>query len=173
MRNFSLFLICAALLAIAGCGGGDDSSSTTTAAGVSGATGASGATPLSQDEFLTQANTICATLNKEIEALQAPTNDMQSIADFASQGLALVQPAFDQFSALQPPDELADQWEAYLADAQKQIDLDKQLLAAAQDNDAGAVNDTVKQLQRQSDSNNQLASQMGLTECAKNASPQG
>src|SRR3954453_3608024 len=80
----------AAAIAIAGCGGGDDTSSTT--AGVSGAPGASGGA-LSQDEFVSQANAICADANSQIEALPTLTsNDLQTLGNYAQQVLKIGQP---------------------------------------------------------------------------------
>ncbi len=163
-------LAAGAAIAAAGCGGGDDSSSTSTT-GASGASGASGATPLSQEEFISQGNAICADVNSQIEGLQKPTNDFQSLADYAHQGIAIVAPALEQFRALVPPEEIADQVDAYLDTVEQQTELDRQLEQAAEDHDAQQVNSLVKQLQA-IDADKEAAA-LGLTECAKDAQPQG
>ncbi|MDX6582463.1 MAG: hypothetical protein QOI10_1647 [Solirubrobacterales bacterium] len=168
-RATGLAAVCAtAAIAIAGCGGGSDS--TTASTGASGATGASG-TPLSQEEFVSQANAICADLNTQLEGLKPPTNDPASIADFASQGLAIIEPVFEQLQALTPPADLQSQFDDYVAAAQQSIDKEKELQAAAEAGDAGQVKSLVAYLNAHS--NDPAARALGLDECAKDPQPQG
>lgn len=164
-----LAVIASAALAIAGCGGGDDT--TTASTGASGASGVGGTTPLSEEEFVSQANAICADVNSQIAALQAPTNDLPSLADFAQQGLEIIQPVLEQFQALVPPEDLQAQFDDYVSAVQHQTDLDQQLADAATAGDAQEVNSLVKQLQTAD--NDQAASDLGLDECAKDTQPQG
>jgi hypothetical protein len=174
-RSMSLVLLvaCVAALAIAGCGGGDDSSSTPVASTVSGATGAGGAVPLSEDDFVSQANAICAEVNSDIEALTAPTNDLQSIADVTAQGIAIVKPALDQFLTLTPPADLADKWAEFLQHAQDQLKDEEALNAAATAGDTATVKSIANRMEANSGETDQIASEMGLTECAKDVQPQG
>src|SRR3954471_7126059 len=139
-----LALAAAAALAVAGCGGDDD---TTDTSGTSGATGVSAA-PLTQDEFVSQGNAICSDVNDQLNAMQAPTNDLDSIAQFASDGLAIIEPALEQFKAITPPPDLQDQWDEYLSKADQQIDLTKQLQTAAESGDAQQVNSLLGQVQQ-------------------------
>ena len=162
--------ICAtAAIAIAGCGGGGDS--TTASTGASGATGASG-TPLSQDEFVSQANTICADLNDQLSALQQPT-DIKSVADFAAQGLAIIEPAFQQFQALVPPADLQAQWDDYISQAESQLAKEKQLATAAAAGDSQQVQAIAADIKSINNDQDAKATDLGLTECAKDAKPQG
>ena len=163
-----LALAAAASLAVAGCGGDDDTTATT--AGVSGATGASG-TPLSQDEFASQANAICSDVNDQLRGLEAPTNDLDSIAAFTKEGLAIVEPALQQFQTITPPEDLQSTWDQYLSSAQQQIDLDKQLQAAAEAGDTEQVKSLIKQVQALN--NDALAKKLGLDTCAEETTPQG
>src|SRR4051812_46029041 len=64
-------------LAFAGCGGGSSSSTTT---GASGASGTAGSTPLSQDEFVSQANAACKQVNDQVAALKAPAQTLSAQA---------------------------------------------------------------------------------------------
>jgi hypothetical protein len=166
-RSAALLLIATAALAIAGCGGDDETTSST---GASGATGVSG-TPLSEEEFVSQADAICATVNSRIEGLQAPRNDLASIADFAQQGLEIVQPALQELQALVPPEDLQAQFDDYVSRVEDQVDLQDQLGAAAAAGDTEEVDSLIEQLQ--AGNNNEAARDLGLNECAKDASPQG
>ena len=125
-------------LALAGCGGG----SSTTATGASGASGASGSAPLSQSEFVSQANAVCKEGNTKIEALTPPSN-------------------------------LQSDWDKLIADAKKKEALAQKTLADAKANDTSAFNADIQQIQALGGSGDALASSIGLTECAKDASPQG
>jgi hypothetical protein len=175
MRNFFCLVICsgAAAVAIAGCGGGDDSSSTTVSTGASGASGVAGATPLSEDEFVSQANSICADANGQIEALSAPSNDLHSVAEFTSDGIAILKPAVQQLQALVPPADLQDQYSQWLTAVQKAFNEQQQLQSAAESGDGQTVQSLADDIQGHNDANNQLASDLGLTECARDVQPQG
>lgn len=158
---------CAAI-AIAGCGGGDDSPSTTASSTVSGATGANGAaTPLSQEDFVSQGNMICADVNTQLAALEPPTDDTQSIATYAAAGLAIVDPAMAEFQALTPPADLQAKYDAYLALVAKQIETQEALQAAAAAGDAESVKSRISDLQAQN--SDQAATDLGLTECANDS----
>jgi hypothetical protein len=155
-------------LAIAGCGGGDDTSSTT--AGASGASGASG-TALTQDEFVSQANAICADANSQVEALAAPTNDVQGLGDYAATIVKISAPLIDQMAAIVPPADLQAQFDDYVQSIRDSSDTAQKLADAAKAGDTAQVNSLVAQLQK--DNNDDEAKALGLTECAKDPQPQG
>jgi hypothetical protein len=162
-----LALAAATALAVAGCGGDDD---TTDTSGTSGATGASGA-PLTQDEFVSQGNAVCSDVNDQLNAMQAPSNDLDSIAQFASDGLAIIEPALAEFQGMTPPADLQSTWDEYLSNAEDQVELTKQLQTAAEAGDAQEVNSLLPQIQKlDSDA---LDRELGLDVCAEDTSPQG
>jgi hypothetical protein len=162
-----LALAAAAALAIAGCGGDDE---TTDTSGTSGATGASGA-PLTQEEFVSQGNAICGDVNDQLSAMQAPTNDLDSVAQFASDGLAIIEPALAEFQGMTPPADLQSTWDEYLSRADQQVELTKQLQTAAEAGDAQKVNSLLAQIQKLD--NDDLDRELGLDVCAEDPSPQG
>jgi hypothetical protein len=164
---FPSLLAAVAALAIAGCGGDDDTSSTT---GTSGATGVSG-TPLSQDEFVSQVNAICADGNDQVEALGTPPNDIKGLGDYAQQVLDISEPLLAQLEAITPPEDQQADYDAYVAAVNDQAELDQQLATAAQAGDTKEVQSIAQQLQA-NDTDSQ-AEALGLTECASDPEPQG
>ena len=157
-----------AALAIAGCGGDDE---TTDATGASGASGAAGA-PLTEEEFVSQGNAICADVNSGIVALQAPTgDDLDGLATFASQGLEITEPALASFQALTPPGDLQATFDEYVTQAADQIEQTKELQAAAEAGDEQQVQSLLDELN--SVDNDQSARALGLDECAQDVDPQG
>jgi hypothetical protein len=158
-RLLTLFTIIAALgaLAIAGCGDDDDTSSTTGASGASGITG----TALTQDQWVQQADAICAAGDKETDAAaeelfggQQPTQ--AEIEQYATDVLIpSIQGQIDAIRALTPPEEIADDVTTFLDDADAALDevRDDPSLIAASDN-AGPFEEV-----------NQEAKALGLQEC--------
>lgn len=153
-------------LAVAGCGGGGSTTS-----GASGASGASGSAPLSKDEFVSQANAICADANDKIEALKAPaSNQLSDVQATVKEELPLNQEALDKFTALTPPAELQSQFNQLAATGKAQIALAQQLVNA---NDADQANAIIAKGKTLGDRFDSTAQSMGLTECAKDVQPQG
>lgn len=156
-----LALLCAALaLAIAGCGGDDETSttasSTTTAAG---ATGTSGGTPLTKEEFIAQADAICAAGDKTIDAAgqalgQNPSQEEinQAITETV---IPTISGEFDAIEELTPPEgdqdtiaELLASGRAAIAEIEENPD---SAFAAGQDSPFAEVN--------------QMAQDYGLKDC--------
>src|SRR5688572_1624400 len=114
-RSKTLSLLAAtSVLALAGCGG-DDETTTSTTAGVSGATGVSG-TPLTEEEFVSQANEICAEANSAVEELGGPTSTSpEALGEYARAIIEIAEPLLEQFEALVPPEDLQADFDAYVA----------------------------------------------------------
>jgi hypothetical protein len=124
--------LCAALIGV-GCGGDDDE--TTTATTTTGATGATGATGesgggLLPDDFAAQADAICregdAKIDSEAQKFfgnsqqePKPADQEDFVTDAVVPG---IQDQIDQLSALDEPDEGAEEWSTFLADAQTALD---------------------------------------------------
>jgi hypothetical protein len=157
-------------LPFAGCGG--SSSSSTTVA--SGASGAAGTAPLSQDEFVSQANAICKETNDKIVGVNAAqSNSLSDLSAMVQDEIPINNEAYAKFAALTPPSDLQAKYNELLSGAKAQEALANQFVDAAKTNDvnqANAILDKAKTLSSRQDS---LSKSMGLTECAKDVSPQG
>jgi hypothetical protein len=154
MRYRTLILMalaCAALvLVVGGCGGDDESSSTTSTAAA-----------LTETAFLAQGNAICIAANKELDQAANDTftggqpTDAQ-IEQYAGVLVPNVQGQVDAIRALTPPEDLADQVDTFLADAEDalaQVSDDPSLLLTSDDNGPFS-------------SISQEARQIGLDKCA-------
>ncbi len=162
--------IAAASLAVAGCGGGSSSSTTS---GASGASGAAGSTPPRQDEFASQANAVCKDSNDQIAALKAPAQTASAQAATIAQEIPIINQGIAKLTAITPPTDLQSKYDQWLSQVRKQVSLATQLAAAAKANDAGKAQSVGKQLKANSNQNGALATDLGLTECATNVTPQG
>jgi hypothetical protein len=141
-RLLILFTTLAAIgaLAIAGCGGDDDTSSTTGASGASGVSGAA----LTEDEWVQQADQICAAGDKDIDQAANDTFGGQQpsqaeIEQFANDTLIPnIQAQLDAIQALTPPEEIADDATQLVDDANAALDEirdDPSLVAASSSED--------------------------------------
>jgi hypothetical protein len=157
-------------LALAGCGGG---SSTST--GASGASGASGSAPLSQDEFVSQANAACKESNDKVAALKAPsaTASIQDQIPTLEQDIAIANDTYTQLNAITPPSNLQAKYTAYLNAGKGQIAFANQLLDAAKANDTSKLQQIAPRLNAGKAQADAQAKALGLTECAKDVRPQG
>ena len=144
----------------AGCGGDDETTSATTTA--VGATGEAGV-PVSDDEFVTEANAICAAGNGEIdtaaeELFTAGEPTDAELDQFANDVLVpSIEGQIEAIGALTPPDEIADEVTTFLEDAEAALDeveSDPSLLAG----NTGAADPFADV--------NDEAAQLGLDECA-------
>jgi hypothetical protein len=156
--------------ALAGCGGG---SSTST--GASGASGASGSAPLSQDEFVSQANAACKESNDKVAALKAPsaTASIQDQIPTLEQDIAIANDTYTQLNAITPPSNLQAKYTAYLNAGKGQIAFANQLLDAAKANDTSKLQQIAPKLNAGKAQADAQAKALGLTECAKDVRPQG
>ena len=136
-----------ALLA-AGCGGG-------------------GEEPLSNAEFQSQANAICAKYEKQLNALGAPSS-IDEIPDLVQQALAILNKEIDEIAALNPPDELQSDFDKLIAASNKTKAAANDLSAAAKSGDQAAVQKALEDGNAASDEADQLATGLGLGECNTN-----
>lgn len=126
-----LALALAAGLIAAGCGDDDDETTTaaTTTAGATGATGATGVgtgEPLSQDEFIAEADQICTDSDKKINAAGQDIGNKpsdQEFDQFVTETLVPeIQGQIDDIRALTPPEGDEDEVSAILDAAQDGVD---------------------------------------------------
>jgi hypothetical protein len=157
--------------ALAGCGGGSSSSTT----GASGASGASGSAPLSQDEFVSQANAVCKEQNDQVAALKAPTSttSIQDQIPTLEQDIAIANDTYTKLSAITPPTDLQSKYSQYLSGGKAQIALANQLIDAAKANDSSKLQQIAAQVNTTKAKLDAQAKALGLTECAKDVRPQG
>ena len=155
-RPLATFACVAAVgAALVGCGGGGSSISTP---------------QLSKQEFVSQANAICRQANNELRSLQAPT-DLAGVASFASQIEPIAKNLLEKLSALEPPDELRSQYSEYLKTTNTQLERFPDLIAAAEAGDQSKTQAISNEID--ASNGNPIATNLGLTECAKNVQPQG
>ncbi len=156
-------------LAVAGCGSSSSSSSSST----TGASGASGSAPLSQSEFVSQANAACKQYQDAYGALKPASNSTSDVAAYAAQGLALANRAYAQLAALTPPSDLQAKYTQYLSDTKSQLGVFQDMESAAKAGDTSKMNAVLQKLEAGAGQVNSEAQDLGLTVCGNAPQPQG
>ena len=149
MRQLVWFFAAVVLvLGASACGGGDG-----------------GGDQLTAEEYAAELNSICEEFNAAQEEFQP-----QSLEDFAEAGPD-IQDAFEEAiasaEALEPPDELADTADEFVAAGKEQLDLLSQLIDAAEEGDEATVAELAEEGSQADATSDELAEELGATTCTE------
>jgi hypothetical protein len=158
-KRFLLVATAAAALVVAGCGGGDDSSSNKT---------------LSYAALGTEANKVCNEFNPQFDAIgKKLTGDPDKDAAVWDELIPKLEEGNAKMKALDPPEELKDEFDNLNALTDQQLDFAKKAQAAAKSGDKAAYDQVLKDAQASDlDTQSDLAaSKIGAGDCVdKNGS---
>ncbi len=141
-----LALAVAAVALAAACGGEDDS------------------VRLSRAEFVEQADAICADADGQIAALGEPTS-LGELAEYGAEAIAINEEAFAALRALDAPEELQAQLDEAYGLLERQIELSRELVAAAEAGESDQVNAVGTEIGQVNDRADAIARDIGLREC--------
>ena len=130
------------VLVLAGCGGG----------------------ALSKEELVAEGDKICQRVNKQV----AKEPDPKSAADLeklAQRTVEISDPAIKDMEALEPPDELQKDFDAFVASLKEQRDLTEQIGQAAGDGDNAKIQELGAQAQKAQASYQKLSTKLGFKQC--------
>jgi len=118
--------LAASMLILAACGGGDDTVTTDSTQG----------TPLTESDYVSQANAICATANDQLEELQAdlgPNPTQQQLDQFYADAEPVIEQQVNALSALGAPEGQVEQVDAMNEAMQQALEEFKQDPESTQD----------------------------------------
>lgn len=145
MRLRFLIILAAVAAVLVGCGGGG------------------GSDRLSADEFRQQANAVCDKYDAKITAL-APSSGAD-VASSVEKVIPLIEQGLAELRALNPPEELADDYDRMLDETAKAIPAARKLADAAANQDTAAMQEALQEGRRASDESDRIATELGLTQC--------
>jgi hypothetical protein len=146
MRGAIAALAGVLILLVAACGGGGDAR-------------------LSEEEFQSQANAICAKYQKQLDELGTPSS-LDEIPELVDQALAILNKEVDEIDALNPPQELQSDVDKLLAATDRTRAAADDLSTAATSGDQAAVQQALDEGNAATKEADDLASSLGLDECA-------
>jgi hypothetical protein len=144
-RRRSLAILAGTAALAVGCGGGGDR--------------------LSREELVSQADAICTRYDEQLEGLREP----ESIADverFAAEARAIIRRGVDELRELEPPEDLEEDYDRWVATNEDALDLIDELEQAAAERDAQRVQELIADAERQDDEADKIARRIGLDDCA-------
>jgi hypothetical protein len=119
---------------------------------------------LSKEDFQSQANTICAKYQKQLDALGTPES-LDEIPDLVDQALVILNKEVDEISELNPPEELQADFDKMIAASDRTKAAADDLSAAAKEGDQAAVQKALEKGNAASSEADQLAGTLGLDSC--------
>lgn len=148
MRAGGVAAVLGAVLVLAGCGGEN------------------GGGQLSADELRSQADAICAKYDDEFNALGEPAS-ADELAAFLDEAIPLFEKQTDELEQLDPPDELAVDWNRAMAVQREGLANVRALRDAVQNGDATQIQELLAKADSIRAESDQLARDLGLETCGE------
>jgi hypothetical protein len=146
MRAILIGLVASTALAVAaGCGGDGDR--------------------LTREELVSEADAICADYEGELEGLAEP----ETLADFerlVQDAKPIVENGIESLRALDPPEDLDDEFEEWISRNEENVDAIEDLQEAVADRDEQRIQEIVRQIDENEQEADELAAEIGLEDCA-------
>ncbi len=149
MRDGLALLAGVLTLLLAACGGGSSNEQT-----------------LTPDQFRHQADAICKQYEDKIRALGSPSS-LDELADFTNQVIPIIEEGNGKLADLQPPDELADDWNRAMDLQSQSLEVARDLQQAIHDHDVAKVQELLSKLDETDARSNQIARNIGLEDCGQ------
>jgi len=148
-----LALVASAALATAGCGGGG---------------GGGSGDRLTAAEFRQAADAICAEYDQKIQDLGEPES-LADLTDFIGRAIPIIEEGFNKLEELQPPEELEADWNRAIEVNAENLQLTKDLQAAAESGNEERVQEILAQAGQNEEETDRLARELGLQRCGEEA----
>lgn len=139
-----------------------------------GCGGDSGSDALSADELRSQADAICAAFDGRSDAIAEPTSE-EEIPGFIEETVALQREQLEQLQGLEPPEELASQYDEALTLLEEQVDGAQTVIDDIESgtSPSEAVQNAPESLDENGARLDTLANELGLTSCGDGDSDSG
>jgi hypothetical protein len=140
---FFAFLTGAMGLAAAGCGGNDR---------------------LTREELVEEADATCADFDQRIEEVGEPESP-EDIERYVQEIRPIVEEGTDELDALQPPEELEDDYDQWIQETRSAIDMFDELEEAAASGDEQRIQEVLQGAGEGGEEADRLAQELGFQEC--------
>jgi len=121
---------------------------------------------LTADQFRQQADSICRQYEGKIQALASPSS-LDDLGDFVDQVIPIIEEGNGKLAGLQPPDDLADDWDRAMELQDQNLGVAKDLQQAIRDQDTARVQELLQKLEETDAKSNQIARSIGLQDCGQ------
>jgi hypothetical protein len=136
------------------------------AAGCGGDGGGGSGDRLSATEFREAADAICAEYDQKIQDLGEPES-LEDLNAFIGRAIPIIEEGFNKLEELQPPEELEADWNRAMEVNAENLQLTKDLQAAAEDGNEERVQEILAQASQNEEETDRLARELGLQRCGE------
>jgi hypothetical protein len=126
--------------------------------------GSGGSDRLTKEEYIKEADAICADANQQINALGEP-QDLEQLAAMSEQAVTIAQQQLAKLRALVPPEEIEEQVNRAYDLVEQQNGIAEEIAAAAKAGDAGKIQQLVDEAAPLEQEGDDIAANIGLQEC--------
>ena len=123
---------------------------------------------LSKEEFISQGDAICAQLDTDAEAIEAP-EDEAAFGDYLSELAALAKGAREEFAALSPPEDGVEVQQALLDAIDTSVETIEGAAEAADGGDTVTAGDLATQAAEEGSAADEQVQEYGFQECGQAA----
>ena len=128
--------------------------------------GGGGDQALSANEFRQQADAICTEYEGKIEDVGSPSS-LDELPDFVDKVIPIIEEGNSKLADLNPPDELADDWDRAMELQDQNLEVAHDLQDAIHDNDTAKVQELLSKLNETDAQSNAIARKIGLEDCGQ------
>lgn len=141
---FLAFLTGAMGLAAAGCGEGEDR--------------------LTREELIEQADATCADFDAQLEEIDEPTG-LDDVERYVQEVRPVIEEGTNELAELEPPEELQDEYDDWIAAMRSSVDQFDELEEAAASGDEQRIQEVFESVGQGGDEADRLAEDIGFQEC--------
>jgi hypothetical protein len=131
------------------------------------ACGGGGDEGLSREEFISRGDAICDEYDQRTEQVEDPES-LDDVERFVEETRTLIRDGVDELKELEPPEELADDYNRWTSQIEENIGLLDDLEAAAAAGDEAQVQEILAEAEQAGAQADRLAGEMGFEECGAN-----
>jgi hypothetical protein len=121
---------------------------------------------LTADQFRQQADSICMQYEDKIKALGSPSS-LADLGDYVDQVIPIISEGNDKLANLQPPEDLADDWDRAMELQDQNLGVAEDLQRAIRDQDRARVQELLQELDDKDARANEIARGIGLQDCGR------
>jgi hypothetical protein len=142
--SFAAAVGATASLVLAACGGGDGG--------------------LSREEFLSEADSICTEYDRRIQEIDEPQS-IDDIERYADEAKPVIEEGMSELRELEPPNDLQEQWDEYIASSQESVEYLDELRQAGAAGDPARIQEIAQEVSQKNEEADRLARDLGLQDC--------
>jgi hypothetical protein len=119
---------------------------------------------LSREEFVAEADAICAEYDQRVQEIEQPQG-LDDVERYADEAQPVIEEGMTELRELEPPEELQDDWNAFISSSEESLDFLDELREAGAAGDPERIQEIAQEVSAVNDEANGIARELGLEDC--------